>query len=179
MALNETERVKFLCDAMLGRLATWLRIIGYDTAYAYKTLPDSQIVEQAIDEGRVLLTRDTLMIERKLLKEHRKYLLVKSNYFREQLCQVIASFDLNTDTQGTICARCNVKLKKTSAKSVSHVVPFFVAATQKEFLRCPQCHRVYWAATHKQKMQEEIEKLFKSVKEVKVQAQQNAIERED
>ena len=67
--------IRFIADEMLGKLAKWLRAIGYDTVY-YAGGGDSMLVRQALDEDRLILTKDTRLVERKLA---RKSLLVKSD----------------------------------------------------------------------------------------------------
>ena len=144
---------------MLGRLATWLRILGYDCAYE-RDIEDERLIERAAREGRVLLTRDRLLLKRRKVRRLTR-LMVGHDGFRDQLVQVIRAFSLDRVRAGTRCACCNLPLEPVSREAVRAVVPFFVAATQSDFKRCPACRRVYWPATHRRHMADEIDELFK------------------
>jgi uncharacterized protein with PIN domain len=139
---------------MLGRLAKWLRIMGFDTAYFIK-IDDNDVVEFALREGRILLTRDTLLIKRRKIQGH--YFFVKGNDFRTQLREVITHFSLNKKLAFlTRCIRCNQELTKIEREAVQGKVPVYVFNTQSMFGICPDCKRIYWQATHKEKMEHEI-----------------------
>ena len=75
--------MKFVVDHMLGRLAKWLRILGYDTVYS-PSLDDPDLVRISQAEGRLLLTRDTGIARRKGIE----CLLIDSDRLEEQLAQV-------------------------------------------------------------------------------------------
>jgi len=83
---------KFIADVMLGKLARWLRILGYDVAYD-PNADDEALVQRAVNEGRILLTKDRRLVERwrKKLRQH-GYLLLDSDDWREQLRQTVAHF---------------------------------------------------------------------------------------
>lgn len=152
------SRPRFICDAMLGRLSTWLRILGYDCAFTPE-IEDVDIIARAKKEGRILLTRDRALLKRRALRSL-THLLIEHDGFRDQLVQVIREFSLDRSGVGCRCNRCNVPVEQVSPASVKRIVPFFVAKTEKHFSRCPLCHRVYWAATHRKKMEIEIDRLF-------------------
>lgn len=156
---NESTK-SFLCDAMLGKLATWLRILGYDAAYMDSSHTGAALVEKAIRDQRTLLTRNMQLLERRTLKEYGKYLFIREDYFRLQLKQVVMVFGLKPDAAGTRCNRCNVRLEEISLSDLLHILPPYVAATQRDFKRCPECCRIYWPATHCESMQNEIADIF-------------------
>lgn len=146
-----TERPRFLADAMLGTLARWLRVLGFDVVYEAH-IDDAALVEQAAAESRVILTRDRRLLERRLAREH---LLIDSDDIDEQLRQVVEAFDLTARATGGFgrCLRCNTRLERIDAARVRDLVPAYVARTQTRFRYCPTCNRVFWRATHVEQME--------------------------
>ncbi len=143
------EEPKFIVDEMLGRLAKWLRAIGYDTLY-YKDGSDSGLVQRALEEDRIILTRDTRLVERKLA---RKSFLIKSDRTWEQLKEVIEEFKLDaTNKLFTRCMICNEMLQTASKDDVRGNIPIYTYLTHNEFYICPTCGRIYWSGTHKDNM---------------------------
>jgi len=137
-----------MADAMLGRLARWLRILGYDTAYE-KIIPDEVLIERVLGENRWLLTRDGYLAQRKVLRRH--LTLIKSDVLDDQLRQLRDEISLRldlSDERQFRCANCNVLLHPISAEEASALVPSFVAQHYREFLECDHCSRVYWPGTH-------------------------------
>lgn len=141
---------RFIADCMLGRLAKWLRALGYDTAYD-RAIGDTALVARALREGRVLLTRDTRLVQRRALKEDgAAWLLVASDRPEEQLAQVVRERVLSPDPDRFLsrCLRCNEPTGPASPEEVRGEVPSYVLRTQERFSRCPACARIYWRATH-------------------------------
>ena len=133
---------------MLGRLARWLRILGYDTAYE-KVITDEALVERTVREGRWLLTRDRRLVLRKLLRG--RHTLLDADDVAGQLRQLHRdlAIDLDLTHQRTYrCAGCNVVLTSISHADAAPLVPPFVAQEHREFLRCPRCRRLFWPGTH-------------------------------
>lgn len=149
---------KFFADAMLGRLATWLRIIGCDVVYD-REIDDAELVERAEREGRIILTRDTLLLKRR--KARGRSFFVEGDHFEEQLGHVAVRFGLGLKGFLTRCVRCNTLLEGVEKESVKGLVPPYVFETQEKFSRCPHCSRIYWAGTHKQKMLEKLSSIVK------------------
>jgi uncharacterized protein with PIN domain len=139
---------------MLGTLAKWLRILGYDTLYD-PALDDHQLVRLARADGRVLLTRDTELARRPGLQS----LLVASQDLQSQIRQVLIGLDLKPDWTETRCTLCNERLRPIDRASARARVPAYVAETQHAFTTCPACQRVYWRGTHWQHMQEWLSQL--------------------
>jgi uncharacterized protein with PIN domain len=147
--------MKFVADSMLGRLAKWLRILGFDVAY-FPRIEDKDLVEFAIKEGRILLTRDTLLVKRRKIQG--QYFFVEGNHFREQLRQVVTHFSLpKKQSFLTRCIRCNQEIAKIEKEAVRGKVPVYVFNTQNIFGICHDCKRIYWQATHKENMEKEID----------------------
>lgn len=146
---------RFLADAMLGRLATWLRVLGYDAEY--DGAGDAALVARARAEDRILLTRDTGLLRRRDLPRH---FFVRSDAVRAQLCEVLTGLRLPAQPAAEPrCLRCNVRLDPRSRSEVEGRVPDFVWASHVRFWGCARCGRVYWPGTHRQHMAETIRSL--------------------
>ena len=139
---------RFIADAMLGRLARWLRILGYDTAYE-KVITDEALVERAVREHRWLLTRDRRLVLRKLLRG--RHTLLISDLVEGQLGQLYRDLKLDLDMthqRDYRCADCNVVLLSISHEVAVPLVPPFVAQHYRTFLQCLRCRKVLWPGTH-------------------------------
>ncbi|MFH1857536.1 MAG: Mut7-C RNAse domain-containing protein, partial [Candidatus Omnitrophota bacterium] len=128
----------------LGRLAKWLRAVGYDAAVFTGDIPD--LLAKATGEHRVILTR------RCALRSHRgtPVVWIKDDQLPKQLRAVpracrIGPFQKNLFTR---CLLCNVAVKQIAKAKMKEKVPPYVYQTQKAFSYCPSCRRIYWAATH-------------------------------
>ncbi len=141
------EEIRLLADGMLGRLARWLRLLGYDTAYENHA-DDLELARRARAEGRILLTRDRALASRKGLRT----LLIVSENVREQVRQVVETLGPPPNPALSRCSLCNVPLERATHQQVADRVPPYVLQTQKRFGVCPTCGRVYWAGTHLQHM---------------------------
>ncbi len=140
---------------MLGRLATWLRILGYDAEYVRSE--ETALIERARETGRILLTRDTGMLRRRGLPPH---LFVRSDRVSEQVRQVIGALRLTpSNASRPRCPRCNVAVEPRAKAEVAGRVPDFVWSSHDAFWGCPTCGRVYWAGSHRRRMDETIRAL--------------------
>lgn len=138
--------MKFLADSMLGKLAKWLRLLGYDTLYQ-RDAEDRELVRIALQEDRVLLTRDNELAGRRMVRD--RTLFIDSQSTWSQLRQVIRHFGLESENSlFTRCLVCNAVLEDIPKSSVEGLVPPYVYQTQDRFQRCPSCSRIYWRGTH-------------------------------
>ena len=146
----------FAADRMLGRLATWLRLLGFDTTWDPR-LDGWSLALRAAAEGRVLLTRDTRLLRRRGLPAH---LFIPADDFRSQLRHVVDALGIDPRSKLlTRCSRCNEPLESLPAAEARDRVPKYVAETQRAFARCPSCGRIYWHATHVERLMKEIERI--------------------
>lgn len=136
--------MRLLVDAMLGRLARWLRMMGYDTLYS-ASADDNEIARVARAESRVVLTRDRQLARRKGVRA----VLIESENLDDQIRQLVRELglDLKNDVMSR-CIACNALLEELPRKEAGALVPPYVFATQTHFKRCPKCARVYWRGTH-------------------------------
>lgn len=150
------DRPRFIADAMLGRLARWLRTLGYDTAYD-DAIEDSDLVRRAIEEGRHILTRD-----RRLFEEWRvDGLLISGEKPMEQLREVVGTLGLHMPRAPFArCRVCNGMLEPVEKSAIEDRVPPRVAEREWAFLQCPGCGRVYWEGTHTERMRRLLRGVF-------------------
>lgn len=150
---NQRSQTKFIADAMLGRLAKWLRILGYDTLY-YPEIDDRELIMRSVEEDRLILTRDTRLIKWRIARRH---LFVREDDVRNQLRQVIAELGLDTSSLlFTRCCECNGELAPFEKGDALGRVPVYVYQTQEKFSICSNCKRIYWKGTHYARILEEL-----------------------
>jgi uncharacterized protein len=154
MSKPTPPELKFAADVMLGRLAKWLRVLGQDVIYG-RHLSGAGLIHAARQENRIILTRD-----RRLHSQPQDSLFIQSDDFREQLRQVVSTFHLiRGNDLFKRCLICNFSLQPRPKASVRGAVPEYVFSTQEDFFWCADCHRIYWPATHHQKMLQELKNL--------------------
>jgi len=150
---DASHEVLFLADVMLGRLARWLRLLGFDTLY-YNDISDNRLLRIAKEQGRLILTRDTRLIKIKGIKD---YLLIKANDSFSQLLEVIDTLKLTQFNLLSRCVKCNGMLTRILDKNeIKDSVPEFVFLHFNLFLRCSDCGKVYWEGTHPRKFREKL-----------------------
>jgi uncharacterized protein with PIN domain len=143
--------MRFIADAMLGRLARWLRILGFDTLY-YPDIADRELLKLARQDGRLILTRDTHFLR----KDIGDCLFVTSDDVEEQIVQVMKA--LNLALPGTRrCANCNGVLENVRNKTdIADSVPEYVYLNFSHFLICRQCGNVYWEGSQYRRIRQRI-----------------------
>lgn len=151
---------RFIVDSNVGKLAKCLRMMGYDTLFV-NSIADDKLIDIALAEERILLTKDTQIMRRRVVANGRlKALLIEADNPRRQVLQVVKELNLDCHfNQFTRCLECNYPLAPRNREEVKELVPAFVWRTQNQYMQCPQCCRIYWRGTHWQRMKAELEKL--------------------
>lgn len=145
---------RFAVDTMLGRLATWLRLIGQDATYGAH-LGGRSLIRHARAEHRTILTRDHRVAR---AATGLSVIFITSDDFREQLRQVLHACALDPFTAlFTRCIACNTPVVAALKAEVANKVPPYVFSTHEHFARCPQCSRIYWPGTHYDRAREQLE----------------------
>jgi uncharacterized protein len=144
---------KFIVDENVGKLTKTLRMLGFDTTF-FKGEDDSHMLRIALAEDRVILTRDTHILERQAVTSGKiRAILINSQIVLEQTRQIIARLNLfSTINPFTRCLEDNRMLVRPSPAEVQGKVPPYVWQTQKDYVECPACGRIYWKGTHWQAM---------------------------
>ena len=160
--MEENSTVRFLADAMVGRLGRWLRILGYDVTPFHRISKQAnrsrnRIIEQARSEKRLILTRDTYFLKRKSLPPH---LFIEDDRLEDQFTQVLHNLHLKPKASLNRCLDCNFPLEHISKEAVKKRVPPYVYQTQSDFSQCLRCRKIYWEGTHVERMIERL-KQFK------------------
>lgn len=137
------DEARFVADVMLGRLARWLRALGYDTLY-FRDAPDARLLGLALREQRRLLTRDAALARR----ARDAGLLVRADSLDAQLREVMAACGLRGRAPLSRCLECNGVLAESDPDHVRERVPPYTLRTQRTFWTCTGCRRVFWAGTH-------------------------------
>ncbi len=138
---------------MLGRLAKWLRILGFDVLY-YPDIDDREVVRIARQQERTILTRDAQLSKAKGLPG---VIFIGEDDVFDQLSQIRAVLDIRHAAFCGRCAVCNGLLVDVSRKEeVRDFVPDFIYLSSAGFKRCPDCGRVYWEGSHHKRIKEKV-----------------------
>lgn len=146
---------RFLIDAMLGTLATRMRILGFD-AVCYHDTADSFLLRKSAEEGRTLLTQDRELAR---LGGESAYFVVGKT-LEDQLTEVLGRFNLEVSEAAlfTRCSLCNAELARTTKERVAGLVPARVLGCYETFYVCPACGKIYWKGSHYDQIVEAIPK---------------------
>ena len=135
---------KFAADMMVGKLARWMKLLGYDVIY-FRDINDAELVQIARNSGRIVLTRDHHFLQ----YPDCETFLLDSTDFWQQLGSVCTHFPLNfAETLFSRCTYCNVPIHPVEKQAVEHLLPPLVRVGQDKIYQCPQCEKLYWEATH-------------------------------
>lgn len=137
--------MKFILTSELGRLAKWLRILGFDTSY-YKNKNFSSLIIEALRDERAIVTRNHTLPQARGLK----IILLKEEKIRKQIEELLNKLQIEYDSgmMFTRCTVCNLQLDKINKEEVKGKVPEYVFETSKVFFSCLKCKRIYWQGTH-------------------------------
>ncbi len=155
---NAESAPVFVADDQLGKLARWLRILGFDTLY-FRTIDDRELIRKAAGERRILLTRDTGIANDPGTAD---CVFIQSDNWIEQLKQLITQLKLKVGPKNLFsrCLLCNSPLQPIPKADVKERVPPFVYQTQNEFVHCPSCEKIYWQGTHVSHVLDVLKPLF-------------------
>ena len=157
--------MKFIVDCMLGKLAKWLKILGFDTLY-FSKIEDPELLALAQKERRTLLSRDNALLQK---SRGISTLFIESEDWTIQLKQVLDDFNLWQEVSPySRCIGCNLELKDLPKKHARNLVTPFVYARAKSFALCPRCGRIFWKGTHHQDMEHKIKEILSKKKNKKV-----------
>lgn len=139
----------FVCDGMLGSLARWLRLLGFDTLYAGSHLDDNDVLELCRREGRVLLTRDVALLQR-ARNQNQGCWDLSDGTVQSQVQSLLerAAIHLDPERFFTRCTRCNGSLGPRTKAEVASRVPAGILELHTQFWQCGACGHVYWKGTH-------------------------------
>ncbi|UCD92839.1 MAG: Mut7-C RNAse domain-containing protein [Methanobacteriota archaeon] len=149
--------MRFICDHMLGALARWMRLLGFDVLYP-GPISDREIIGIAVEEDRVILTRDKELSS----TDKAQALYVESDDLEEQLLATMSELELKVTDPMSRCSLCNAQIEKVDKTSVEGEVPEGVFDRQEEFWYCPTCNKYYWQGSHWDRITKTIEKLVGS-----------------
>ena len=151
---NVAEEIRFVADSMLGKLAKWLRVMGYDILYQPCYKPD--VIDQFVREGRCLLSR-----RKKIICHHSDVVLLHSNHVGKQLNELKEKGILTGDRSKWFrrCLLCNVPLKGIKTDEARENIPEYIFYQNMGEIRlCLSCGRYYWPGTHRKRMLRQLEK---------------------
>jgi uncharacterized protein len=150
---------RFILDVHLGRLASYMRLFGFDTLYQNNTA-DKELADISSRQSRILLTRDRGLLKRSLVTHG---YCVRSAQPRRQITEVCSRFDLwSLVAPFSRCLECNGLLANVSRESIQGRIPPKVHEQFTHFQCCPDCQRVYWEGSHYRKLQEFVEGTLKA-----------------
>lgn len=157
---NPGSELRFIVDHNVGKLTRWLRMLGFDSVF-FNGPDDSEMIRQAVAEDRIILTRDTGVIKRRVITSGQlKAVLLKTEDPKKQIEQLMSAFDLKNQARPfTRCIECNQSLVSRTVEEVADRVPPYVYRTQRQYMECPACQRIYWRGTHWKAMMQKVEKL--------------------
>ncbi|MFW6138818.1 MAG: Mut7-C RNAse domain-containing protein [Spirochaetota bacterium] len=154
------EERRFVLDVHLGRLARYLRMLGFDVLYR-NNYTDPEIVEIAGKERRIILTRDVGILK---TGEVRWGYWLRSQQPRRQLREVVEAFDLFPDIQPFArCMACNGLIEEVHKSKIEHHLEEGTRRNFNEFHRCTKCRKIYWKGTHYTRMKTLINRLRREI----------------
>ncbi|MFH1783462.1 MAG: Mut7-C RNAse domain-containing protein [bacterium] len=154
--MEDEFRVKFTVDTMLGRLAKWLRILGYDTLY-FNISNREELILSSLRDDRIILTRDNKLAHKKILKR----LFIESEDTQQQLKQLIKAkkIQIDEDRLFTRCLLCNSPVEDIKKQEVKSRVPEYAYNTQECFSICHSCDKIYWRGSHWDKIIDQLKEV--------------------
>jgi uncharacterized protein with PIN domain len=148
--------IRFVADGHVGKLARYLRMLGFDTLYN-KDFQDEELIQLSVTEGRVLLTQDRKLVKR---KEVTRGYLVRESDPRRQLESLLFHFNLHPFIKPfERCLLCNTPLESISKAAIQDRLPPKTRELYQDFWVCPGCRRIYWMGAHYERMRAFIDEI--------------------
>lgn len=149
--------MKFIVDTMLGTLAKWLRIFGFDTLYE-AGMDDDEILKLAIAESRIIISRD-----RELCGRKPGSIFLETTDLDEQIVRVLEFYSADKNKILSRCLECNCLLQKVASQNIDKAsVPEDILERYEEFWHCEKCDKFYWCGTHFENMKQKADQLLDS-----------------
>jgi len=147
---SQEARPVLVVDAMLGRLARWLRVLGYDTWFQ-GDIDDDDLIRIAREAKGIIITRDTRLLERTGIGPA---CFVSHDRVEDQIIEIaeILGIEANPERLFTRCLRCNGSIESVEREEVNGEVPDYVRRTHHSFSQCSSCGRIYWGGSHRTRM---------------------------
>jgi uncharacterized protein with PIN domain len=152
------NNLRFIAESTLGKLAKWLRILGFDTLYE-PHVPGREPVDTR--EGRrIFLTRTKRVAIR---EDSHNLIFITSNHPFDQLKEVIQALEIKAEDIQTFsrCIRCNTTIREIGRNDVQGKVPDYVWESHDTFHTCDQCRRIFWSGSHIEHSIEIIKRIIK------------------
>lgn len=147
---------RFVADVHLGRLAAYLRLLGFDTLYR-NDYEDALLADISTDEQRILLSCDRQLLMRKQVVYG---YFVRARQPQQQLLEITSRFDLHNRLKPfTRCMHCNGELQPVDKQEIEAQLPPKTGKYYNEFFQCPQCKKIYWKGSHYLKLQAMINRI--------------------
>jgi uncharacterized protein len=157
IAVGTPEIIRFVLDVHLGKLATSLRLLGFDTLYR-NDYGDEELARISSSESRILLTRDCGLLMRSIVT-YGYY--VRSTDPQLQIVEIMRRFDLfKLVSPFVLCLRCNGLLETVAKESIIDKLPKNVVLEMHDFHRCRDCGQIYWQGSHYKKLREFINQVL-------------------
>lgn len=158
------EHIRFVLDVHLGKLATSLRLLGFDTLYR-NDYDDEELAEISSREQRILLTQDRGLLKRSIVIHG---YFVRANNPQQQIIEVFNRFNLFTAAQNapfSRCLRCNGVLEPVAKEAIRDRLPVLTQQHYDEFSRCQTCGRIYWKGGHYDRMKALVDRVLQGEKQ--------------
>lgn len=146
---------RLLLDTTVGRLARWLRLLGYDVAYLAAPSGQLDMLRKARAESRLIVTRNRALAQRPGVQT----LLIHSEQLSQQINEIIESLGKPSEPITPRCGTCNMPLISLPRDAARSRVPPYIWRTHQQFKQCEHCRRVYWQGTHWEAIRKHIEEI--------------------
>ncbi|MGC9454160.1 MAG: Mut7-C RNAse domain-containing protein [Phycisphaerae bacterium] len=155
---DEDDAPRFLCDAMLGGLARWLRAAGYDAEFEYG-IDDGELVRRAAEGGQTILSSDGPLFDRNVIRHGQ----IDALYIPQQLSKLeqlrFVMSRRNLPLRRPRCMSCGGELLEIPKHTVTNEAPPLAFRNCEKFWRCRRCGKLLWRGTHWRKITRRLEEI--------------------